>query len=114
VGLIYALADKLDLTKLCFMLQPLKSEGRRPYASQVFIKLYLYVYLNKIRSSRRLEKESGRNIELQWLPQGLQPNYRKIVCALQNGFVKVIYRLNRHIIFFTNNHSIIFSDRLNE
>jgi len=40
--------------------------------------LYLYGYLNKIRSSRKLEKECSRNIELQWLLQGLQPNYHTI------------------------------------
>ena len=42
------------------------------------LKLYLYGYLNKIRSSRKLEKECSRNIELQWLLQGLQPNYHTI------------------------------------
>ncbi len=42
------------------------------------LKLYLYGYLNKIRSSRKLEKEAYRNIELQWLLQGLQPNYHTI------------------------------------
>ena len=40
--------------------------------------MYLYGYLNKIRSSRKLEKECSRNIELQWLLQGLQPNYHTI------------------------------------
>ena len=93
VRLIDAFADKLDLPQLGFKQQPLKTEGRRPYAPQVFLKLYLYGYLNKIRSSRKLEKESGRNIELQWLLQGLQPNYHSIAdfrklhgTALQNMF----------------------------
>ena len=55
-----------------------KSEGRPPYAPAVLLKLYLYGYLNKIRSSRKLEKECIRNIELQWLLQDLQPNYHTI------------------------------------
>ena len=42
------------------------------------MKLYLYGYLNKIRSSRKLEQECGRNIELQWLIGNLQPNYHTI------------------------------------
>ena len=44
----------------------------------MLLKLYLYGYLNKIRSSRKLEKECCRNIELQWLLQNLQPNYHTI------------------------------------
>lgn len=101
VRLIDAFADKLDLPQLGFKQQLLKSEGRRPYAPQVFLKLYLYGYLNKIRSSRKLEKESGRNIELQWLLQGLQPNYHSIAdfrklhgTALQNMFKLYVQFLN--------------------
>ncbi len=55
-----------------------KSEGRPPYAPSILLKLYLYSYLNKIRSSRKIEKESIRNTELQWLLQNLQPNYHTI------------------------------------
>ncbi|MER3465629.1 MAG: DDE transposase, partial [Chitinophagaceae bacterium] len=44
----------------------------------MLLKLYLYGYLNKIRSSRKLEKECGRNTELQWLLQNLRPNYHTI------------------------------------
>lgn len=78
VRLIDAFIDKLDLAKLGFTKTVHKSEGRPPYAPQVFLKLYLYGYLNKIRSSRKLERECSRNIELQWLLQGLQPNYHSI------------------------------------
>ena len=66
VRLIDAFIDKLDLPQLGFGNTVHKSEGRPPYAPQVLLKLYLYGYLNKIRSSRKLEKESSRNIELQW------------------------------------------------
>jgi transposase len=78
VRLIDAFVEKLDVLKLGFGTSALKTEGRPPYAPQVLLKLYLYGYLNKIRSSRKLEKESGRNIELQWLLQNLQPNYHTI------------------------------------
>jgi transposase len=78
VRLIDAFIDKLDLQKLGFANTLHKSEGRPAYAPQVLLKLYLYGYLNKIRSSRKLEKECSRNIELQWLLQNLTPNYHTI------------------------------------
>ena len=78
VRLMDAFIDKLDLQKLGFTNSLHKSEGRPPYAPAVLLKLYLYGYLNKIRSSRKLEKECSRNIELQWLLQSLQPNYHTI------------------------------------
>jgi len=78
VRLMDAFVDKLDLQKLGFANTTHKSEGRPPYAPAVLLKLYLYGYLNKIRSSRKLEKECSRNSELQWLLQSLQPNYHTI------------------------------------
>lgn len=70
--------EKLDLQRLGFAHAVHKAEGRPPYAPQVLLKIYLYGYLNKIRSSRKLAKECSRNIELQWLLQNLQPNYHTI------------------------------------
>ena len=73
-----AFIDKLELAKLGFINTVHKSEGRPPYEAVVLLKLYLYGYLNKIRSSRKLEGECSRNIELQWLLKQLQPNYHTI------------------------------------
>ena len=78
VRLMDAFIDKLDLAKLGFTSTVHKPEGRPPFAPQVLLKLYLYGYLNKLRSSRKLEKECHRNIELQWLLQNLKPNYHTI------------------------------------
>lgn len=78
VRLVDAFVDKLQLQKLGFTNTVHKSEGRPPYEPAVLLKLYLYGYLNKIRSSRKLERECGRNIELQWLLKQLQPNYHTI------------------------------------
>src|ERR1700759_3920380 len=78
VRLIDAFIDKLELQKLGFTNTIYKSEGRPPYAPGILLKLYLYGYLNKIRSSRKLEKECSRNVELQWLLQNLTPNYHTI------------------------------------
>src|SRR5271167_70392 len=52
--------------------------GQPPYDPADLLKLYLYGYLNQIRSSRRLEREAGRNIELMWLLGELVPGYRTI------------------------------------
>ena len=78
VRLIDAFIDKLDLQKLGFTNTIHKSEGRPPYSPGMLLKLYLYGYLNKIRSSRKLEKECSRNRELEWLLAGLHPNYHTI------------------------------------
>ena len=78
VRLMDAFVDKLDLPQLGFANTVHKGEGRPPYAPGVLLKLYLYGYFNKIRSSRKLEKECSRNIELQWLLQNLSPNYHTI------------------------------------
>jgi transposase len=64
-----AFVDKLDLQKLGFINTVHKSDGRSPFAPAVLLKLYLYSYFNRIRSSRKLEKECICNIELQWLLQ---------------------------------------------
>lgn len=78
VRFIDAFVDRLELDKLGFRLQVLHKEGRPAYESQVFLKLYLYGYINGIRSSRRLQRECERNVELQWLLGRLIPNYHSI------------------------------------
>src|ERR1700710_1987837 len=52
--------------------------GQPPFDPADLLKLYLYGYLNQVRSSRRLEREAGRNVELIWLLRGLVPGYRTI------------------------------------
>jgi transposase len=78
VRLMDAFVDKIDLAKIGFSKVVHKHEGRPPYQPGTLLKLYLYGYLNKIRSSRKLERECCRNIELQWLLQHLRPNYHTI------------------------------------
>ena len=78
VRLMDAFVNKLELEELGFTNTVHKSEGHPPYSPGVLLKLYLYGYLNKIRSSRKLEKECSRNMKLQWLLQNLQPNYHTI------------------------------------
>lgn len=100
VRFIELFVEKLDLTQLGYLVNTLKTEGRPPFQPTVFLKLYLYGYLNGLRSSRRLERESKRNIELQWLLGKLQPNYHSIADfrkvnskALRNTFKLFVHFL---------------------
>jgi len=78
VRFIDAFVTFVDLAKLGFEVKTLKKEGRPSYNSQVFLKIYLYGYLNGLRSSRILERETFRNIEMQWLLEAISPNYHSI------------------------------------
>ena len=78
VRFIEAFVSVIDLEKIGFEARILKTEGRPSYRTEVFLKIYLYGYLNSIRSSRRLEKECVRNIEMQWLLEDIRPNYHSI------------------------------------
>jgi transposase len=69
----------LDLVRLGFKHARRGAEvGQPPYDPADLLKLYLYGYLNSVRSSRRLEREASRNLELIWLLRGLTPGYRTI------------------------------------
>src|SRR5438105_127768 len=60
--------------------------GQPPYHPTDLLKLYLYGYLNGVRSSRRLEREAQRNLELIWLLKGLTPGYRTIATFRQENW----------------------------
>src|SRR6201988_2775339 len=68
----------LDLARLGFRHADRCTEalGQPPYDPADLLKLYLYGYINQVRSSRRLEREAGRNLELIWLLKNLRPGYR--------------------------------------
>jgi transposase len=70
--------DSLDVVGFGFKDISLNKNGRPPFHPKDLLKLYIYGYLNKIRSSRGLEKESKRNIELIWLMKGLVPDHNTI------------------------------------
>lgn len=79
VRAIEAYVGTLDLVELGFgHAQRGLSVGQPPYDPADLLKLYLYGYLNQVRSSRRLEREAQRNLELIWLLKGLTPGYRTI------------------------------------
>ena len=78
VRFVDVFVEQLELDKLGFEIATLKTEGRPAFNPKVYLKLYFYGYLNGLRSSRKLEKEAIRNVELHWLLEGLAPNYHSI------------------------------------
>src|SRR5580704_9879577 len=94
----------LDLGKLGFRHAERRvGVGQPPYDPSDLLKLYLYGYINQIRSSRRLEREACRNLELIWLLKNLKPGYRTIanfrkenwqaLKAVNRGFVLLVREL---------------------
>ena len=78
VRFIEAFVADLDYEQLGFIRALPKDTGRPGYHPATLLKLYLYGYLNRIQSSRRLEREATRNLELMWLLQKLQPDFKTI------------------------------------
>src|SRR5579863_8789682 len=78
VRVIDAFVCELDLAKLGFEGTEPKSTGRPGYHPATMLKIYLYGYLNRIQSSRRLEQEARRNLELMWLVGRLAPDFKTL------------------------------------
>ena len=78
VRFIDAFVDGLDLQALGFAGVDPADTGRPAYHASVHLKLYVYGYLNRVHSSRRLEREAGRNLEVMWLLQRLAPDFKTI------------------------------------
>ena len=78
VRVVDAFIDELNLAELGFERVQPKATGRPAYHASTLLKIYLYGYLNSIQSSRRLEREAGRNVELMWLTGRLAPDFKTI------------------------------------
>src|SRR5579864_3464874 len=78
VRAIDVFVDELDLAKLGFGGVKPEVTGRPAYHPATLLKIYIYGYLNRVQSSRRLERECQRNIELMWLTGRLAPDFKTI------------------------------------
>src|ERR1700730_12752831 len=78
VRFIDVFVAQLDLSKAGFSNAQLNETGRPPYDPGDLLRLYLYGYLNRVRSSRGLEREAARNLELIWLLRKLRPDFKTI------------------------------------
>src|SRR5579862_6979737 len=76
VRVVDVFIDELDLAALGF--EDAAATGRPGYHPAMLLKLYIYGYLNQVQSSRRLELEAGRNVELMWLTGKLAPDFKTI------------------------------------
>ena len=76
--MIDVFVDELDLADLRFDGVDPEVTGRPSYHPSVLLKLYIYGYLNRVQSSRRLEREAGRNVEVMWLTGRLVPDHKTI------------------------------------
>jgi transposase len=78
VRVVEAFVEQLDLQGAGFFRVEPKETGRPGYHPGDLLKLYIYGYLNRVRSSRRLEAETRRNLEVMWLVRGLTPDFKTI------------------------------------
>ena len=78
VRIVDAFIDELDLAELGFAGVIPEATGRPSYHPVTLLKIYLYGYLNRVQSSRRLERKTQRNIEVMWLTGRLMPDFKTI------------------------------------
>jgi transposase len=98
VRAIDSYVESLDLAKMKFRYAegPL-TVGQPAYAPGSLLKLYLYGYLHRLRSSRQLEAECGRNLEVIWLLQGLKPSY-KTIADFRKDNLKALKQVNQDFV----------------
>src|SRR5712672_825856 len=78
VRVIDVFVEGLDLAELRFEGVDPEATGRPSYHPSMLLKLYIFGYLNRVQSSRRLEREAGRNVEVMWLTGRLAPDHKTI------------------------------------
>jgi transposase len=108
---IDAFVDSLDIKEAGFKNSIPLEKGCPPYNPGDLLKLYLYGYLNRIRSSRKLEKECTRNIEVIWLLNQLRPKYRTIAYFREHNS-KAIKSVFRQFVVMMKKWDLIAGDLL--
>jgi transposase len=102
--------DELDLTGLGFCGVEPEATGRPAYHPGTLLKIYVYGYLNRVQSSRRLERECQRNIELVWLTGRLMPDFKTIAdFRKDNG--EAIRRVCREFVMLCRRLELFRSQR---
>ncbi len=111
VRVVDVFVDRLELGKLGFKVIPADT-GRPGYHPATMLKLYVYGYLSRIPSSRRLEREAARNVELMWLLGRLTPDFKTIAdFRKDNG--RAIKKVCREFVDFVVawSYSLVMSSR---
>ena len=110
VRVIDAYVDSLDLVALGFTKADLHAlDGQPAYHPGLLLKIYIYGYLNRIRSSRRLEREIERNIEMMWLCSGLKPRY-KTIADFRKENARPLKRVFREFVLLIKNLDLLAGD----
>ncbi len=104
VRLIDQFVNLLDLSQMGF--QTIATQGRPPYHPADLLKLFIYGYMNQMRSSRRLEKEAYRNIEVIWLIKNLKPDHNTIA-RFRKENPKAIRKVFRQSVAIARNFNLI-------
>ncbi|HKI59949.1 MAG TPA: IS1182 family transposase [Mariprofundaceae bacterium] len=108
VRVIDVFVDELDLGGLGFSGVEPHATGRPAYHPAILLKLYIYGYLNRIQSSRRLERESQRNVEVMWLTSRLMPDFKTVADFRKNNG-KAIRSVCREFVVLCRNLNL-FAD----
>jgi len=113
VRAIDAYVETLDLAGLGFGNTQAKANasGQPAYPPQGLLKLYLYGYLNRVRSSRLLERECGRNVEVMWLLQKLIPSY-KTIADFRKDNAKALRQTHRNFILLCRQLALFGGERI--
>lgn len=106
VRVIDAFVDSLDVVSMGFKKAETAQTGRRPYHPGDLLKLYLYAYLNQTTSTRRLEKECQRNLEVIWLMKQLAPDF-KTIADFRKDSGAAIKKVCRHFILFCKQAGLV-------
>jgi len=101
VRVIDVFIDELDLSGLGFRTQP-NETGRPAYHPATMLKLFVYGYLNRVHSSRRLEREAQRNVELMWLTGRLAPDFKTIADFRKDNGVPIRLVCRKFVILCRN------------
>jgi transposase len=99
VRVIDAFVDGLDVRGLRFGRSVPAATGRPPYDPRDLLKLYLYGYLNEVRSSRRLERECFRNVEVMWLVRRLAPDFKTIADFRRDNGAAIVGTCRAFVLF---------------
>lgn len=110
VRVVDVFVDELDLKQLGFEGAEPEATGRPAYHPATLLKIYIYGYLNRIQSSRRLERETQRNVELIWLTGRLSPDFKTIADFRKNNG-KGIKRVCREFVVLCRNLNL-FSEAI--
>jgi len=109
VRLIDAFIDCCDLESLKLKEKGNSKEGRSAFSNSDLLKLYLYAYLNRTRSSRRIERLCKLNIEVQWLLKGLKPCYVTIANFRKDN-PKALVKLFKAFVQFLREADLLHED----